>query len=805
MKYLDSTSSNRAAILTRTFTAIASLVPTLRGWFGSGARKINLDAHGIRRPKTVIAALLLAIAEAIADWYHALLDVRQSLFTVPPLPKGTRWVEHLVRTYQDYGLIPYGMAQVEPPTLDQLQVFFSRWSLSKLTNTTGLGLARFDSSRAKPGEYDLKAIIGDDNAVRLVWNTTTAGPYLSWSAVPFPVVLPDRDAGDLTVVSFVTGDPYVTGWTGPDVRLREAILVAGTGRAINVSTGGFPLKLHFPAGLQLGEPLFRVESTADVTGAWTNLPQAETVFLYGVRVAPGQIAWSHSLLEPAYGPVAPEGPDTDQHWFDTLNRIWKRWDGTAWEIPLGRAFLGEATIGASGINRIRNYLTENPEWQREVLERGAGLSATLLVRDYPINFHVAQGLSTGQPNTVLRTIGETRPGAWKDLDPESRCYLYVDFSDPDPAKPAFGFSRLQPVFAVDAPPLPDLDQHWFDLGNFWLKRWDGATWVAQARVFVGEAITSADGVVQLYNWPLTQVQVALPGNSGLPGTYTDRVLVGYGSTAPGVKPVSQVWETDAQYETRLEHYAEDLIGVYQRQLVTGDTLARAVALAIDPTAKPKAAEIPGGWRYKNDTTGVVLVEVLEPYQLLKRYPGPSQYQATRFPGETDTSLAERLKVYQEWHKNRIRTTGVPNTPYPVPAGEPLIYQTINEGVLDDPFNAALIKTPVSLASRRIRLLKQELGSYTNLDGSTSRQYPGSNNRAGRFEIHVHTAVSDAVYQKIASIRAAGVAVAIVVAHWLGEATPSEGVTLDWDASEAIDRVDAGETDWGQPALDAGVI
>lgn len=219
----------------------------------------------------------------------------------------------------------------------------------------------------------------------------------------------------------------------------------------------------------------------------------------------------------------------------------------------------------------------------------------------------------------------------------------------------------------------------------------------------------------------------------------------YGMNLDALQWEKQSEETSAQYETRLESFANDLVDVFRKQAVTKEALVSGLAKLL-----PEGSAI----------------EVVEPYTFVKPWPGSSQYQINRIPGETEADYAERLVAYDELYRPR-RTMSLtnaegkpnigarPNSLYPLPADSP-----VQVGSFDESTNGVL--------SKRLSLLKSDLGSYTNLDGSYTRRFFSERNQGGRLEITLSEDLTGA-YERIRTLKAAGVHITLYIKQFVGVA------------------------------------
>lgn len=88
-----------------------------------------------------------------------------------------------------------------------------------------------------------------------------------------------------------------------------------------------------------------VEELKTVPSAWGPIP-SNTVYLYwDVNLLTGALTRGITQLPPVYTSAAPPSPAPDQHWFDTVENIFRVWNGNKWQEKV-RVFAGHVTSGA---------------------------------------------------------------------------------------------------------------------------------------------------------------------------------------------------------------------------------------------------------------------------------------------------------------------------------------------------------------------------------------------------------------------------------------------------------------------------
>ena len=156
-----------------------------------------------------------------------------------------------------------------------------------------------------------------------------------------------------------------------------------------------------------GKANYTIEEVTPVSHAWGPFqPNGQTQFLYwDIDTFSGKLTRSFTLLAPLTGPIAPNTPAVDQHWFDTSTTTMKVWNGQAWVVRI-RLFAGIYSHDA--------IIIPQPLGSQIGLNNYQGTSGMILLDDQlsPLrasdqtfltsetNFHV--GATSNNPNSSLR-------------------------------------------------------------------------------------------------------------------------------------------------------------------------------------------------------------------------------------------------------------------------------------------------------------------------------------------------------------------------------------------------------------------
>ena len=98
-------------------------------------------------------------------------------------------------------------------------------------------------------------------------------------------------------------------------------------------------------------------------------------------------------------------------------------------------------------------------------------------------------LSHGPANYLVEE-SSTISNAWVGPFSDTGSYwLYWDINTATGLR-TFGFTEVSPDFGPTLPSTPDIDQHFFDTSDNYMKVWDGYFWIQRIRVFAGSLISN---------------------------------------------------------------------------------------------------------------------------------------------------------------------------------------------------------------------------------------------------------------------------------------------------------------------------
>jgi hypothetical protein len=149
-----------------------------------------------------------------------------------------------------------------------------------------------------------------------------------------------------------------TVYAGPvDANGQPSFLTAGTGLSVNLSASvDDPVIIVFDYGInKYGTVCFSHEITADIEGAWSDLPVNETCYLYEDRnVLTGEFTRGYSLLAPNYVDRGNPAITNDQHTFRIDKRKMYVGDGSEASV-VQRVFVGECTTNSDSVTSVICY------------------------------------------------------------------------------------------------------------------------------------------------------------------------------------------------------------------------------------------------------------------------------------------------------------------------------------------------------------------------------------------------------------------------------------------------------------------
>jgi len=173
------------------------------------------------------------------------------------------------------------------------------------------------------------------------------------------------------------------------------------------------------------------------------------------------------------------------------------------------------------------------------------------------------------------------------------------------------------------------------------------------------------------------------------------------------------------------------------------------------------------------------VVLREPWQNIKPYPGSKQYVVSKFDSESDSDFEKRLSIYKKYYNDKAavykegKFISQPNTVYPTvfSDGESLVVKNISEfDVISGVGSDLVYREEDQIKTRRIDLLKNDLGSYTYLEGST-RKYLSLDEYGAVLEASIHTSdLNFDLQEGLNFVKAAGIKLSLNVHFSLGEAT-----------------------------------
>lgn len=109
----------------------------------------------------------------------------------------------------------------------------------------------------------------------------------------------------------------------------------------------------------------------------------------------------------------------------------------------------------------------------------------------PIILSFANGFSSTQGTVdILDAITGAVSNAWT-IPASGTYYLYID-KDINTGLLSYGYTNLIDTYSKVAPASPVLDQHYFDLNEMKMYRYNGSTWEQKLRIFISSVTSSTD-------------------------------------------------------------------------------------------------------------------------------------------------------------------------------------------------------------------------------------------------------------------------------------------------------------------------
>jgi hypothetical protein len=167
---------------------------------------------------------------------------------------------------------------------------------------------------------------------------------------------------------------------------KPSFLTAGTGLSVNLSASvDDPVIIVFDYGInKYGTVCFSHEITANIEGAWSDLPVNETCYLYEDRnVLTGEFTRGYSLLAPNYVDRGNPATTDDQHTFRIDKRKMYVGDGSEASV-VQRVFVGECTTNADSVTSVICYAIQG--------KYDSGWFNVASNQEYSKNYNIGSGL-----------------------------------------------------------------------------------------------------------------------------------------------------------------------------------------------------------------------------------------------------------------------------------------------------------------------------------------------------------------------------------------------------------------------------
>lgn len=174
----------------------------------------------------------------------------------------------------------------------------------------------------------------------------------------------------------------------------------------------------------------------------------------------------------------------------------------------------QSVLYASTLNGAPNFVS------------ASGLNVSLDGSAINVLLAFAYGFDDKGAVDYINKISTLISNAWT-LPSNSTVYLYID-RDISTGLISYNYSSLEDLYQK-ATPTAVLDQHWYDLNECKMKRYNGSAWEVKQRIFVAKAVTTADATT-LTTYPLcAKVPQSLNINGNVTGNVTGNVSGSAGS------------------------------------------------------------------------------------------------------------------------------------------------------------------------------------------------------------------------------------------------------------------------------------
>lgn len=154
----------------------------------------------------------------------------------------------------------------------------------------------------------------------------------------------------------------------------------------------------------------------------------------------------------------------------------------------------------------------------------SGLQVSIDGSSKPIYVAFANGFNDTGTIDILSKISSLISSSWT-LPANQTCYLYID-KDISTGLLSYGYSLMTDLYQKAAPSSPTLDQHYFNVNDFKMYRWNGSAWEQKQRIFIAKAVAGTS-TMALYIYPYrSQVPLTARKINGATDTgYNDITLL----------------------------------------------------------------------------------------------------------------------------------------------------------------------------------------------------------------------------------------------------------------------------------------
>ncbi|MBS1983112.1 MAG: hypothetical protein JST16_02975 [Bdellovibrionales bacterium] len=284
-------------------------------------------------------------------------------------------------------------------------------------------------------------------------------------------------------------------------------LSAGSGLAVNLAATSTPVVLSFSDGFDSTGAVEKLAVvSSDVSSAWSSLPASSTVYLYVDRNSSnGSLSYGYSTSKPQYAPYQPSGVAATPTMTSNTAPSGTVTEGSSYNA----SYLGWKAFNKTTVDNNDAWCTASGVTASTL---GYQFPSAKVISSYSVQYRnysdpleapkdwTFQGSSNGSSWTTLDTRSsetgwsQNQKRSYTVSSPASYAYYRLNITNNNGTASA--------IICVGEVELKEIVSNWFDMAAFKFKSWNGSSWDAVQRLFVGEAVTGASSVSSVTTYAL---------------------------------------------------------------------------------------------------------------------------------------------------------------------------------------------------------------------------------------------------------------------------------------------------------------